>query len=379
MIYLDNAATSRYKPQAVIDAFCKECSYSANPGRGGHDESFNAGLRVYNTRKIIKDALDIDDSYEVIFTSNCTEALNLGILGLLSEKEGCPHVITTVCEHNSVLRPLHRLFRQGKIELEILSPEVGCAISPNAVISALRDDTALVALNHVSNVTGVVCEVGEIGKVTRERQIPLLLDCAQSMGHCEIHMDDMGIDMLAAAGHKGLHGLQGTGFLAMKNDMRLVPLKYGGTGTNSESVDQPEVLPESLESGTLNTCGIVALGEAVKWTQENFNNLHHVYRYLSSELSYGLKQIKGIQLYSGYPSPVISFNVLDYSSTDVADYLNTLGIAVRSGLHCAPLMHKHLGTLQRGTIRASLGYNNTIFDIKKLLIAVENLVKNQSN
>lgn len=373
MIYFDNAATSRFKPQTVLDALIAECAHSANAGRSGHNDSIACGMKIFNARNNIKSYIGADDEYEVVFTANASEALNLAIFGYLTNISAKSHVVTSVLEHNSVLRPLKRLEDLGQINTTYLKPDLSGDITPKLVLEALQQNTKMIILNHTSNVTGSTCDVAEIGKIAKSRNIIFLVDGAQSLGHTPLDMVNCNIDMLAGAGHKGLHGAQGVGFLALKRSLNLKPLKYGGTGTNSESPYQPTELPESLECGTLNACGISALNQGVLWTKENATNLHRIYRYLSSELHYSLKQMKNLEMYSKYPSAVISFNIKDYNSTDIANYLNEQGFEIRSGLHCAPLIHKHLGTLERGACRISLGYNNTLSDVRNLVKAIDGI------
>lgn len=375
MIYLDNSATSRFKPYE-LNNLMKDLAYnSANAGRSGHSDTILLGQRVYAARQNIKRLCSVDDEYETIYTSNCSEALNLAILGYVNNLDGRIHVITTMNEHNSVLRPLRQLELQNKITTTYLAPNKDGVITASMVDAAMLLSTKLVIINHTSNVTGATSDVYEIGKVCKARNVTFMVDGAQSLGHVALNAKECNIAMLAGAGHKGLHGLQGIGFLLLRRDISLKPLKFGGTGTSSESVDQPTIIPESLECGTLNSFGALTLDCGINWTMANFESLHHTYRMLSSELLYGMRHIGKLSIYSQYPSSVISFNVKDYSSAEVSDYLNEHGIAVRSGLHCAPFIHKHLGTLERGAVRASLGYNNTPKDIKLFLLTLEQLIR----
>lgn len=375
MIYFDNAATSRFKPPIVGKTLLEQLNFSANPGRSGHTDSIRLGIAINKARENLKAKFNADDSYEVIYTSNCSEALNLAILGYCKILKDKVHVISSLNEHNSVLRPLRQLELQGIINTTYLAPNQLGVITPNQVDNAIKIDTKLVVLNHTSNVTGATCDIEEIGKVCKRRGVKLLIDGAQSLGHTPINMIDYNIDMLAGAGHKGIHGVQGVGFLIMRRDIELIPLKFGGTGTASESVDPPTMLPESLECGTLNSPAILAMDSALNWTYDNYNALHRHYRQLASELYYGMRHLQGISLYSSYPSDVVSLNILDYSSSEMADYFNSQNIAVRSGLHCAPFIHKHLGTLERGAVRISIGYNNSMSDINTLLKAIERVTK----
>lgn len=376
MIYLDNAATSKFKPKCMFDAMFSQLSDSANPGRGGHNDSLDCAIKINDTRSTLKALTGADDSYELVFTSGCTEALNLAILGFLSENTG-GNVVTTVLEHNSVLRPLNRLLQKKAIdEIRYASSSDPSANICAADIAALTDEnTRLIAVNHTSNVIGATADIEEIGAFARSRNIPFLVDGAQSLGHKRIDVKKCNISMLACAGHKGLHGSQGTGFLIFSKDLKLHPIRFGGTGTASASLIQPEDAPEGLESGTMNTAGIIGLGAAAKWTYDNFEKINRHVAYLSSEALYGLSKIQGVKIYTKTLSGVISFNVKDIDSSEVADFLNDNDIAVRSGLHCAPLAHAFLGTSEQGTVRMSIDYNNNSYHISRCLDVIEKFCK----
>lgn len=374
MVYFDNSATSKFKPNTVFNAFMSSARNSANPGRGGHDDSIREGKMVYRARNTILNMFRASpEIYEVVFTSNCTEALNTAIFGL----SGINNIITDYRQHNSVLRPVNVLSKRGCNTVIIDEGTISNYIistTENSENQLCDNGNTLVIANHISNVNGETTDINELVKVAHGINATVLVDGAQSLGHCKIDLSKTPIDMIAGAGHKGLHGLQGVGFLVMKRDIELSPLKYGGTGTDSYSTEQPTELPESLESGTINACGIHALMESVKWTDENFNFITAKYRTLS-RYCHDLLGMLNVTVYSEYPSTVISFNIDDIPSTEVADYLNTQGIAVRSGLHCAPLMHKHLGTLEQGAVRVSLGVNNSIQELYYLYSALAKYIK----
>lgn len=374
MIYLDNAATSRFKPGCMFDEMFRQLSCSSNPGRGGHNDSIDTAIKIYDTRQLLKRLVGGDDSYELIFTCGCTEAANLAIIGYLTSFKGqnC-EVIYTSYEHNSVARPLWHLKETMGVKLIEITPDKNGHISSVDINNAINENTRLVCVNHMSNVTGYVSDIEEIGKITKRRNVPFFVDTAQSLGHFKIDVKTCNIDFLAAAGHKGLHGSQGTGFLVYNKSLKLLPIRFGGTGTHSESLVQPDLPPDSFEAGTVNSAGIIGLGASADWTYRNLSKIVMNTKYLTSELIYGLKQIKNVKLYSAQNTGVVSFNFADYSSTDIGDYLNENDIAVRCGLHCAPLIHNRLGTAECGTVRASIGYNNTISDIHALLKAIEKL------
>ena len=379
MIYFDNAATSRFKPRVLFDAMFRRLNHSANPGRGGHDDAIDAAIAVQEARATIKEIFGAPEEYGVVFTSNCTEALNLAILGYLRALDDGPiHVVTTVNEHNSVLRPLHRAVFEKDVRVSIAAPRKDGGIGTNEIAQALTPQTRLVCVNHISNVTGAISDVEEIGRLCRARGIAYLVDTAQSAGHLPMNVKAWGADFVACAGHKGLHGSQGTGLLIVNPQYPLTPLKFGGTGTQSDMLDQPTDIPEGYECGTLNAVGICGLAAAAQWTHEHLSQINLHTRYLTGELLYGLKQIPDLTLYTQSNSGVVSFNLGELSSADTGDLLNARGFAVRCGLHCAPLIHKHLQTEQRGTVRVSIGYNNHIDQVRQLLHTIAQIRSNAS-
>lgn len=368
MIYLDNAATSRYKPSVMFDAMINQLSNSSNSGRSGHNDSIDLAIQIFESRKIIKDFFKTPDDYSLVFTQNCTEALNLAIIGYLKNfANSTCHVVTTANEHNSVLRPLYYLSQTQPLNFTVVPPDIDGSINPNAIINSITKETVMVCVNHISNVTGAITHLSPVGQYCRNNGIVFLADCAQSAGHLPIDISHTYLDFLACAGHKGLHGGQGTGFLIFNPKFKLMPLKFGGTGTNSQSLSQPLTPPEGFESGTLNSAGILGLAQSVKWTDENFHKIQLNSHYLTTELLYGLKQMPQYELYTKFNNGVVSFNRRGYDSTDIGEILNDNNIAVRCGLHCAPLIHKYLGTTERGVVRVSIGYNNSINDINYLL------------
>lgn len=285
--------------------------------------------------------------------------------------------MTTVFEHNSVLRPLNNLLRRNVIDgIRYVSPsDPSQCVSAEDIAKYVDKDTRLIVVNHVSNVTGATADIEKIGELAKSLNVPLLVDGAQSLGHKNTDLKKYNISMLAAAGHKGLHGSQGTGFLVFKKDIKIRPIRFGGTGTFSDSLIQPEDAPEGLESGTMNTAGIIGLGAAAKWTYENFGKINSHINYLASQALYGLSKLDGVTVYTKTLSGVISFNVNGVDSSEVADYLNDNEIAVRNGLHCAPLAHRFLGTEKQGTVRMSIGYNNNAYHISRTLDVLEKFCK----
>ena len=365
MIYFDNAATSRYKPRAVKRAVTECIDHSANPGRASHDEAIRGAMTVERTRCALTRYLDAKRA-NVVFTKNCTEALNLAILG--TARPGS-HVVTTNLEHNSVLRPLYMLKKEGLISLTVIDKKDG-SVTAKDIAENITDKTYLVAVTAMSNVTGYAPPLAEIGELCTQRGIKLLVDGAQAIGHIPISFDKIGIDLLCGAGHKSLHGIMGSGFLIYSKRIFVNPLMYGGTGTESDSLLQPKDPPESLESGTLPLPAIAALEAGINWTEKNQRKINEKCRDISLFLHEGLNRIC-LPVYSVPGSPIVTFDLPPSDSQTVSDILNQeYGICVRSGLHCAPLIHKALGTNMRGLVRVSIGYDNTMKQAKRLLYAI---------
>ncbi len=368
MIYLDNAATSFPKPPEVARAMCGVLQkIGANPGRAGHRMALAAGRVIYECREELARFLDVQDASRLAFCSNCTDALNLAIHGMLRPGD---HVIATMLEHNSVLRPLSGLLLGGKISLTLLPPEADGIVSAEQVRSSIKPATRLVVVTHVSNVTGAVQPVREIAQACRAARVPLLVDAAQSAGTLDVRPRALGADLLAMPGHKGLLGPQGTGVLYIGEGMQLEPLKQGGTGSLSESMLQPEELPDRFESGTQNLPGIAGLLVGVRFVRSHQREIAEHEAELARRAYEGLRNIANVQVYSPPNAGVISFNVGDLQSGEVAEQLDMANIAVRAGLHCAPGAHQHLGTLSIGAVRVSPGFYNTAQELDTLLRAV---------
>ncbi len=373
IIYFDNSSTTGYKPQCVINASVVAMKYlSANPGRAGHTMSTRAAMLVEKTRSKVASLVGAV-SERVIFTSNCTEALNIAILGSL-KLHG--HVITTAYEHNSVLRPLFEMKKQGLIDITVLRPNNFGVVTADMIERAVKPNTYLVAVNHISNVTGAVMPITEIGKICKKHNLIFSVDGAQSIGYQQLDIKEQNIDMLSIAAHKGLHCCQGIGCLVLSDKMYIKPLKYGGTGTESYSLLQPRELPEALEAGTLATPAIAALNAAIDWNKENMFKIRTKLTSLSMYLIERLNALKKIKIYSSADilNGIISFNAADISSQDVANYLSKeYGICVRGGLHCAPLVHKHFGTTKQGMVRVSFGLENTMEEVDELIKALSKI------
>ncbi len=376
-IYLDNSATTIYKPKIVIKAVEEALTnYSANPGRGGHRESIKAGMKVYETREKVARFVGESNPLNVIFGYNCTECLNMAIFG--TAKHG--HVICTENEHNSVLRPLEKLANDGLISYSVVKQPKNRAISRSDIEPHLRPDTYLIICNHVSNVNGDMCDVQSIGSLAREKHLLFLVDMAQSCGHLKMDMEKFGVSMVALAGHKGLYAMQGIGVLVISNGIVLSPLIFGGTGTNSEELIQPVNSPERYESGTLSVPAIMSLSAGIDFVLENGDFIKHKIDDLQTYLHYELSKLP-LEIYTNPDNTngVFAFNFNEYNSDEVANYLSEKhGICVRSGLHCAPLKHKALGTLEKGAIRVSLGINNTFSDLEHFVSCIKHINKHGS-
>ena len=374
MIYFDNSATSGVKPECVINAAVSAAKHlSANPGRSGHSLSLKAGMLVYSTRKKAASILGVHDPERIIFTLNCTQALNTAILGTAISGG---NVVTTAMEHNSVLRPLFELQRAGRISVSVVSPDESGKVSPAAIERAITPRTYLVAVNHISNVTGAVNDIDGIGKLCRKRNIKFLVDGAQSVGYGDVDIEEQNIDYLAVAPHKGLHCIQGVGMLALGRDATIRPTLFGGTGTQSENVFQPSELPESLESGTLPTPAVAALNAAITHNRTTRAESRRKMRELSSYVLEQLSKLRGITIYTARDTynGMIAFNIAGIGSMEASNILSSqYDIAVRGGLHCAPLIHRHLGTLNSGIIRASLNGDNTYGEAEYFVRAVKEI------
>ena len=374
MIYFDNAATGGRKPDCVVSAVQSAIKVCANPGRSGHKLSLACARLVEDTRNELDKLFDGFGYDRVIFTKNCTEALNIALFGVLKQGD---HVVASCMEHNSVLRPLERLKKSGMISYDICpltSEDEKGNISPAAVLSRVRENTRLVAITAASNVNGTIPPVAAIRAALPE-SVLLLCDCAQGAGHFPISMRETGIDLLTVAGHKGLFGIQGSGALLFSERINPAPLFYGGTGSISISLDMPDFYPDRLEAGTLSLPAIVSLLEGARFVQENLPRLNARCTALSAYFLHELKKLSAYSIYSK-PNPcgIVAFAHKTMQSEQLAEILSsTYGVALRGGLHCAPLMHEALGTLDNGLARASFSHYNTTREIDELLTALQTI------
>jgi cysteine desulfurase family protein len=377
MIYFDNAATTFPKPESVYRAADNCLRSCANPGRGGHKLSLQSGRVLLEARELLIELFNGDSPENIVLTHNATESINLALKGFL--KKGS-HVITTSMEHNSVLRPLKALEKLGVDTTIVQCSEQG-EIDINDIEKEIRKETVLIAATHASNVVGTLLPIKRIGALAKKYELEFLVDASQTAGLYEIDVMDLNISMLAFAGHKSLMGPQGTGGLYIRKDLELNPLKEGGTGSQSESLYQPDILPDRFESGTHNTPGIAGLCAGINFIKDiGINNIRLHERGLAKCFMEGVRKIRNVKVYGtrdiDKQAPVISINIGDIGSSEISYILDqTFDIATRSGLHCAPLAHKTLGTLEQGTVRFSFGYFNTKDQVNAALNAVEHITR----
>jgi len=377
MIYLDNPATSIKKPKVVYDAMYKNTvNFSVNTGRGGHSASISGAKGIINAQEELAMLFNISAPERIAFTCNATHALNMAIAGILKPDD---HAIITSMEHNSVIRPVHKICDYTMV----YANEKG-EILPKDIEKAIQSNTKLIIATHVSNVCGSVLPIKEIGKICKKHNIPFLLDSAQSAGILPIDVEDMNVSLLAFSGHKGLMGPLGTGGLYVKEGIELSPLIVGGTGTESKSFLQPTQFPDILHSGTMNTPAIMTLATAVKYVRNvGCENILNHEKHLAQQLISSLNNIRGVKVYGlthGNRNGTVAFNIKDIDSQTASDILNReYSIATRGGYHCAYPAHITLGTESGGAIRAGFGYFSTKRDMEKLALAVYKMSKNNNN
>lgn len=366
VIYFDNPATSFPKPESVLNAMSDCMRHTGgNPGRAGHRMSMQAGEKIFAARQALAHFFGTTNPMRVIFCSNATDALNLAIQGLLKKDE---HVLTTSMEHNSTIRPLRELEKQGHIKLQILQCSSEGMLSLDDLDQAITKNTSLLVLNHASNAFGTVQPLAPIGALCKSKSVPLLVDCAQSAGIVPMDMKKDNISLLAFSGHKGLYGPTGTGGLIIADDFdhkKIRPLKLGGTGSLSHKIEQPDFLPDCFESGTLNVVGIAGLHAGIAFLQEK--GFASIMQHKSEMIAYFLHQarasIKGFTTYipdHAIQTGTISFNLEHRTCSEVTGILSDqYNIMSRQGLHCTPLAHKTIGTFPHGTVRFGFSLFNT--------------------
>ena len=380
MIYLNNGATSFPKPQSVIEAV-KDCLLV--PAHHGVRTGFKTdiGDHIYECRIALSKIFNIADPMQIILCSGSTEALNLVIRGL--DLKG-KHVIITSLEHNSVIRPLKRLEKEGEIELTIVECDKHANIDPQNIRSALRTNTKLIAINHCSNVTGAVADIKTIAKIAHENDAYILVDASQSAGNVPIKFDKWDIDFLAFTGHKSLYGIQGTGGLVLKKGIELEPLKVGGTGIHSDNLFQPEGMPLHYEAGTPNNPGIISLLAGVNWVMETGLDVIADHKKKLFDIIYSeLKNIPGMICYNLSKKNAYTnfcFNIEGIVPEEVGYILDSsFDILVRTGLHCAPLLLKPIGAHPWGTVRASFSYFTSEKEISIFIDAVKQIASTRKS
>lgn len=361
MIYFDNAATSLQKPETVIKAVTEAMTSLGNASRGAHSAALGSNRMIYETRELLAELFHIDDPSRIAFTMNATESLNIAIAGIFRPED---HVITTVLEHNSVLRPLYRMEESGT-EISFLQSDKKGNISYEELEKAIRPNTRAVICTHASNLTGNVLDLEKIGEICEKHRLLFLVDTSQTAGIIPIDVQKMKISVLCFTGHKGLLGPQGTGGIYVAPDINIRPLIVGGSGVQSYLKTQPDEMPARLEAGTLNAHGIAGLHAALSYIIEK--GVEQIYQEEHEKTDYFYRMIRSIpdiHIY-GDPdaelhAPIIALNIGDYDSAQVADELmEAYGIATRAGAHCAPLMHQALGTQKQGAVRFSFSQFNT--------------------
>lgn len=376
MIYCDQAATSFPKPPVVIQSMCHFMAQSAaSPGRAAHPYAIRASRVMFETRETLARLFNCPRSEWIIFTPNVTCALNLALLGLL---EGGEHVVTTGMEHNSVMRPLHYLARARQVRVSVVPCAPTGELDPDDLGRAVTAETRLIVMTHASNVTGTLMPLAEVAQ--RKKNALLLVDAAQTAGVVPLDMSALGIDLLAFTGHKALFGPTGTGGLCLAANLPIAPLVRGGTGSKSELWEQPDFLPDRLESGTPNTVGLAGLLAGIQFIQRV--GPEHIWEHeqrLARLLLARMQELDEIEIQGPATAAprlaIISFNIQGQSPAAVARRLDREhGIMTRSGLHCAPLAHRTLGTFPTGTVRLSLGYFNTVAECHHILEALDELV-----
>lgn len=374
-IYFDNAATTMQKPDCVSEAVLQAMKHFGNSGRGAHEASMDASRIIYETRERLAVLFAVSFPRQTAFTANSTESLNTAILGLLEPGD---HVITTVMEHNSVLRPLYRLEREG-LSLSFISCDEKGRLCYEQLEGFITEHTKAVVCTHASNLTGNSVDIERIGTVCKKHGLLFIVDASQTAGVLPIDMERMNIDVLCFTGHKGLYGPQGTGGICVREGLTIKPLKSGGSGIHTYDKGHPVRMPTALEAGTLNGHGIAGLHAALGFLSETgTEQIHNREMVLMRRFYEGVKAIEGVQIYGDFSdnnrAAIVALNIRDYDSSEVSDELAvTYGISTRPGAHCAPLMHEAMGTKEQGMVRFSFSWFNTEEEIDEGIRAVKEI------
>ena len=373
MIYLDNAATTLHKPPQVMEAVLHAMITMGNAARGAHGGALEASRTVFGTREKLARLFSCRRADHVVFTANSTEALNIAINGTIHRGD---HVISTDCEHNSVLRPLYRLEEERDVELDFVPADRQGRVEYSDFERLMRPNTRAVVCTHCSNLTGNIMDLERISDIAHRHGALLLVDASQTAGTVPIHMEALGVDVLCFTGHKGLMGPQGTGGLCIRPGVEIAPWKVGGSGVHSYDRHHPMEYPTRLEAGTLNSHGIAGLSAALDVILERgVEDIQRAEHALMQRFYEGVRDIPGVTVYGDFSVPercaIVALNIRDYDSSAVSDELTvTYGIATRPGAHCAPRMHKALGTMEQGAVRFSFSFYNTEQEVDAAIAAV---------
>ena len=379
MIYFDNAATTMRKPDCVVQAVTEALCAMGNSGRGVHEGALSASRIIYDSRIALAELFGAESPERIAFTANSTQALNIAIKGVLNPGD---HVITTALEHNSVLRPLYELEERGVL-LTILPADKAGNVRYEDFEQEIRPNTRAIVTTHGSNLTGNLLDIGRLGGIAKKYGLLYIVDASQTAGVFDIDVQQMHIDILCFTGHKGLLGPQGTGGLYVRDGVEVRPLLSGGSGVQTYLRSHPAQMPTALEAGTLNGHGIAGLGAAVRHILDTgMETIRQKEQALMWEFYTQVRQIPGITVYGDFSTqnrcPIVTLNVRDYDSGEVSDALaSEYGIATRPGAHCAPLMHKALGTVEQGAVRFSFSHYNTEEEINFAVSALRELAQEE--
>lgn len=379
MIYMDNAATTMHKPQAVIDAVIDAMSSMGNAGRGANEASLSASRVIYDTRDKLCRFFGAENPRQIVFTNNSTESLNIAIKGLLNPGD---HVITTMLEHNSVLRPLYEMEKKG-VKLTIIRSNEKGTFDLKDMEDAILPETKMVICTNGSNLTGNYIDIEKVGEMAHKHGLLFVVDASQTAGVFPIDVQKMQIDVLCFTGHKGLLGPQGIGGMYVREGLAVRPLKCGGSGVQTYSKTHPAEMPTALEAGTLNGHGIAGLGAAVDYLNETgIDAVREKEQRLMRKFYEGVKEIPDVKVYGDFSTfdrcAIVALNIGDYDSSEVSDALLTeYGISTRPGGHCAPLMHEALGTVEQGAVRFSFSHYNTDEEVDAAIAAVRELAQDE--
>ena len=379
MIYMDNAATTMRKPKEVAEAVMHAMNSMGNAGRGANEASLSAARVIYDTRELLADFFDAENPKQIVFTSNSTESLNIAIKGILNPKD---HAITTMLEHNSVLRPLYEMEERG-VELSIVKSDRKGNISYEEIEHEIRQNTKAIICTHGSNLTGNMIDIKRVGEIAKKHGLLFVVDASQTAGVYPIDVQEMHIDILCFTGHKSLLGPQGTGGMYVREGVKVRPLKTGGSGVQTYNKKHPAEMPTALEAGTLNGHGIAGLHASLSYLKTEGiekirkRELEHMWKFYR-----GVKNIPGVKVYGDFDTenrcPIVTLNIGEYDSSEVSDeLLVTYGISTRPGAHCAPLMHEALGTVEQGAVRFSFSHYNTEEEVETAIRAIEELAEEE--